>query len=38
MLQEIQNRREISTTSYNKPGYTTRSLSPDGKTEKEILV
>jgi hypothetical protein len=38
MLQEIQNYREISTISYNKLGYTTQGLLPDGKAEKEILV
>jgi hypothetical protein len=38
MLQEIQGRREISTTSYNKLGHVTRGLSPDSKAEKEILV
>jgi hypothetical protein len=36
--QEIQNYREISAISYNKPGYTTRDPSPDSKTKKEILI
>jgi hypothetical protein len=36
--QEIQGRKEISITSYNKLGYTTRDLSSDNKTKKEILV
>jgi hypothetical protein len=35
MLQKIQDRREISTTSYNKLGYTTRGLLLDSKTEKK---
>jgi hypothetical protein len=38
MLQEIQNRRKISATSYNKPGYITRGPLLDGKAEKDILV
>jgi hypothetical protein len=38
MLQEIQSRKEISTISYNKLGYTTRGLLPDNKPKKEILV
>jgi hypothetical protein len=36
--QEIQGRREVSATSYNKLGYITQGLSPDSKTKKEILV
>jgi hypothetical protein len=38
MLQETQNHREISTTSYNKLRHATRNLLPDSKTKKEILV
>jgi hypothetical protein len=38
MSQEIQGRKEISVISYNKPGHTTQGLSPDSKTEKEILI
>jgi hypothetical protein len=38
MLQEIQNYKEISATSYNKLKYTTRGPSPDSKTKKEILI
>jgi hypothetical protein len=38
MLQEIQNRREISTISYNKLKHITRGFSPDNKTKKEILI
>jgi hypothetical protein len=38
MLREIQGYREVSATSYNKSGHTTRSPLPDGKAEKKILV
>jgi hypothetical protein len=38
MLREIQSRKEVSTTSYNKLGHATRGFLPDGKTKKEILV
>jgi hypothetical protein len=38
MLQEIQNRREVSATSYNKLKHTTQGPSPDNKAEKKILV
>jgi hypothetical protein len=38
MLQETQNYREISATSYNKLGHTTRGFLPDNKTKKKILV
>jgi hypothetical protein len=38
MSREIQNRREISITSYNKLEYITRGPLPDSKTEKEILI
>jgi hypothetical protein len=38
MLQETQNYKEVSATSYNKLGHTTRSPLPDSKAEKEILV
>jgi hypothetical protein len=38
MLQEAKDHREISATSYNKLGYTTRNPLPDGKTKKEMLV
>jgi hypothetical protein len=38
MLQETKDRREISATSYNKSGHTTRGPLLDNKTKKEILV
>jgi hypothetical protein len=38
MSREIQNRRKISATSYNKLGHTIQNFSPDSKTEKEILI
>jgi hypothetical protein len=38
MLQETQDYKEISATSYNKLGYTTRGFLPDNKTEKKILI
>jgi hypothetical protein len=38
MLQETQDYREISATSYNKLGHTTRDLLPDSKTKKKILI
>jgi hypothetical protein len=38
MSREIQGRRKVSATSYNKLEHVTRGLSPDGKTEKEILI
>jgi hypothetical protein len=38
MLQETQNRREISIISYNKLGHITRDLLPDSKTKKKILI
>jgi hypothetical protein len=38
MSQEIQNYREVSTTSYNKLKHTTRGFLLNGKTEKEILI
>jgi hypothetical protein len=38
MLQEAKNRKEISTTSYNKSGHITQGLLPDSKTKKKILV
>jgi hypothetical protein len=38
MSREIQSRREISATSYNKLKYTTRGPSPDSKAKKEILI
>jgi hypothetical protein len=38
MLQEIQDCRKVSATSYNKPGHTTQGPLLDSKTEKEILV
>jgi hypothetical protein len=38
VLQELQNHKEVSATSYNKPGNATRGPPPDGKAKKEILV
>jgi hypothetical protein len=38
MLQEIQDYREISATSYNKPKHITRNFLLDNKTKKEILI
>jgi hypothetical protein len=38
MSQEIQDRKEISTISYNKPRHTTRGPLLDSKTKKEILI
>jgi hypothetical protein len=37
-LQEIQNYKEISATSYNKLRHTTRDFLPDNKTKKKILI
>jgi hypothetical protein len=38
MLQETQGYREVSATSYNRPGHATQSLLLNSKTKKEILV
>jgi hypothetical protein len=38
MSRKIQSCKEISATSYNKLGHTTRGPLPDGKAEKNILV
>jgi hypothetical protein len=38
MLREEQGYKEISATSYNKLGHTTRGLLLDNKTKKKILV
>jgi hypothetical protein len=38
MLQEVQNYREVSATSYNKLGHIIQSLLLDNKTKKNILV
>jgi hypothetical protein len=38
MSQGEQDYREISATSYNKPGHTTQGFLPDNKTEKKILI